>query len=104
MELRLTHFPYCVQRLKDGRYIVLNRDYKPLGIQSREWVEYATDPSASKIKITPAAARKISWEASDSIDAIFLYNDGCVPTDGAAHMTAYCKRLAVLMAIKIKTP
>ena len=100
MELRSTHFPYCVQRLKDGRYITRNRYYKQLGIQSSEWVNYETHPSAIGIKITLAAAKKISWENSDDLEAIFLYNDGCVPTDSAAHMAAYCKRLAVLMKIK----
>lgn len=102
MELRWTHFPYCVQRLKDGRYIVLNRDYKPLGIQSSERVVYETHPSAINIKVTPATARKISWKESDDIGVIHLYNDGCVPTSSAAHTAAYCKRLSVLMAIKIK--
>lgn len=100
MELRSTHFPYCVQRLKDGRYIPLNRYYKPLGIQSSEWVNYETHPGATSIKITPATAKKISWNSSDDLESIFLYNDGCVPTDGAVHMAAYCKRLAVLMKIK----
>lgn len=102
MELRSTHFPYCIKRIADGRYIPLNRNYKPLGIQSSDWVTYETDPSATAIAITAAAARNISWAGSEDLDTIYLYNDGCIPTESAAHMSAYLKRLDVLMKLKRK--
>ncbi|MFA7278620.1 MAG: hypothetical protein WC100_00830 [Sterolibacterium sp.] len=104
MGLRWTHFPYCLQRLKDGRYIILNRRYKPIGNQGTNWVDYETDPTVVKIRMTKATAKKLSWKGSEDVEVIHLYNDGCIPTNGAAHMTAYCKRLAILMALKIKTP
>ena len=100
MELRKTHFPYCVNRLQDGRYILLNRNYKPLGIQSRDWVNYETDPSAIAMKITDSIAKKISCNPNEGLDRLYLYNDGCIPTDSAAHMTAYLKRLAVLLRLQ----
>ena len=102
MTIRITHFPYCVQRLKNGRYIVLNRRYKPLGVLSNEFVDYESHPSSVSIRMTKATAMKLSWKGSDNVDVIHLYNDGCIPTNGAAHMTAYTKRLAVLMSIKVK--
>jgi len=101
LEFRRVFMPYCIQRLKDGRFIVLNRDYKPLGIQTRELVDYDTHPSAAKIKITKAVARKLSWDDKENVDAIFFYNDGCVPTKSAVHMDAYLARLAVLAKLKI---
>jgi len=104
MELRWTHFPYCVKRLKDGRYIILNRRYKPLGNQTHDYITYETDPSAVALTITPAIAKKLSWKEESNVDVIHLYNDGCIPTESAAHMAAYCKRLAVLAALKVKTP
>ena len=104
MELRFTHFPYCLKRLEDGRYIVLNRRYKPLGNQKTDFVVYEGDPSVIDAKITPATARKLSWKSSEDTSVIHLYNDGCIPTESAAHMTAYCRRLAVLMALKVKAP
>jgi hypothetical protein len=100
MELRKTHFPYCIQRLEDGRYIILNRNYKPLGNTTGEWIDYATDASVVKLNITTATAKKLSWEESQNIEKIFLYNDGCIPTSSSAHMNAYLKRLSVLMKIK----
>lgn len=102
-ELRRTHMPYCIQKLADGRYIVLNRKYKPLGIQSEEWVTYETHPSAVSINITSARAIKLDCEARENVECIYLYNDGCIPTHGAAHMKAYLNRLAMLMKIKIKS-
>lgn len=102
MELRTTHFPYCLNRLQDGRYIILNRNYKPLGVQTSEWVTYETEPTVISINLTPAKAKAISWEGSENVDRVYLYNDGCIPTDGAAHMSAYLKRLGVLMNIKRK--
>ncbi|MBP6651008.1 MAG: hypothetical protein KA181_01070 [Xylophilus sp.] len=41
---------YCLIRLKDGCYIAVNRQYKPLGVMSGEWVEYETHPSIFKFK------------------------------------------------------
>lgn len=101
MEFRHYFMPYCIQRLKDGRYIVLNRQYKPLGTFSGEWVDYDTHHSACKLKITPAAAKKIAWNGSDNLDVIHLYNDGTVPTSSPEHLRAYFQRLSVLMHLKI---
>jgi len=101
-EVRYLFMPYCIQRLQDGRHIILNRNYKPLGTLNREFVDYDAHPSAAKIKITKASARKISYEASDAIDRIYLYNDGCVPTSGAAEMKAYLARLGALAKLKVE--
>ena len=54
MELvRSSHMPYCIQRLEDGRYIVLNRHYKPLGETTREWVTYETPPRRARCRSPP---------------------------------------------------
>ena len=93
--------PYCVMRLEDGRHIVLNRKYKPLGNPTRDWVKYEDDPSAVRFKgLTAARAAKMSWEGSPNLEAIYLYNDGCIPDDGVANWRAYCLRLAVLMKLE----
>ena len=102
MELRCTHFPYCLRRTTDGCYILLNRNYKPLGNQSGEWINYDTDPSASPLNITAAVAKKLSWDGSENLGTIYLYNDGCTPTDSAEHMAAYLKRISVLMKLERK--
>jgi len=102
IEFRWAFMPYCLHRLKDGRYIVLNRSYKPLGIQTRDWVDYDTHPTAARIKITKATARKLSWEAKEDLDVIFLYNDGRVPTKSASNMDAYLAKLAIMAKLKVE--
>lgn len=96
-ELRRIFLPYCVQKLEDGRYIILNRKYKPLGISDSAWVVYEEHPSAVTIKgLTAAKAKKISHKASDDRDTIHLYGDGCIPTQEKAHWVAYSERLRLL--------
>jgi hypothetical protein len=53
------------------------------------------------LKITAKDAEKLSWSGSDALDRIYLYSDGCVPTDGKDHLAGYQKRLAVLMALQL---
>lgn len=101
-EARWIFLPYCLQKLKDGRYIVLNRKYKPLGVRSSEWVVYEDHPSAAFMKITPATAKKLSWKGSDDLDVIHLYNDGSIPNESAEHLQAYAKRLKVLMDLSVE--
>lgn len=101
-ELRWTHFPYCLDRQPDGRYAVLNRSYKPVGMMVSNFVTYADNPVLVKIKgLTPLRASKMSYAGSTDLDRIYFYNDGCVPTSSAANMSAYLKRLAVLMKLTI---
>jgi len=103
-ELRRTHMPYCIHRTADGRYIVLNRNYKPLGVQTGDWVTYENHPSAVELNITKIRAAKLDCQGRENTDRIYLYNDGCIPTDGDAHMKAFLGRLSVLMKLKFKPP
>ena len=70
MELvRSSHMPYCIQRLEDGRYIVLNRHYKPLGETTREWVTYETHPTTCALQITARQAAQIDWDGREASTA-----------------------------------
>lgn len=101
-EVRAVHLPYCIQRQPDGRYVILNRDYKPLGFRTQERVEYGDYPVSVKLKgLTKRLAAQLSWEGSSDLDKIHLYDDGCVPTDSAKKMQAYMQRLSILAKLKI---
>ena len=96
-DVRSVHLPYVIDRLEDGRYVVLNREYKPIGFQTSSWIDYETYPIAVRFtRMTKATARRLSFEGSEDLNSIALYNDGCVPTASAAHMKAYLKRLSIL--------
>ena len=61
-DLRATLLPYCLQRLPDGSYIALNRDYKPLGFIGCGWVRYEDYPARFRFvrKPSPATIRALS--------------------------------------------
>lgn len=93
--------PYCLQRLASGRWLVLNRGYKPLGAPIDQRVDYETVPGA-RVKLTAAAKRKLDYKGNGdpTADRIWLYNDGCLPTASPAHWRAYQARLEVLAKLR----
>lgn len=100
---RAIYLPYCVQQLGDKTWVILNRNYKPLGSGTTDYVEYEDIPIAFRIaKITPAQAKKISYKGdADATEIIYLYDDGCVPTYSKKDMAAYLPRLEALMKLKL---
>ena len=102
-ELRHTHFPYCLDRQEDGSYVLLNRNYKPVGFMTDDWVKYEQYPVGVKLKgITEKLAAELDARGRANLDRIYFYNDGCLPTESAEHMQAYMARLAKLMALRIE--
>lgn len=99
---RRVFLPYCLIRVEEHRYVVVNRLYKPLGISQMEWVDYGLH-AVTFSGLGPAKAKKLSWSASDDLERIYLYNDGCIPTDDPKHWDAYQKRLALLAALKVSS-
>lgn len=96
-------FPYCLKRLDDGMYVVLNRKYKPIGFDTSEHIEYESLPICHKVKgINRNTAARLSWENSDDVDAIFLYSDSCIPTENDENMNSYFERIKILAKYKIQ--
>jgi hypothetical protein len=98
---RQIYFAYCVHQLADKSWVVLNRNHKLLGSDS---AEYESVPAPFRIaKITGTQAQKISYLGeNDAEGKIYLYNDGCIPSDSEKDMAAYLKRLSVLMNLELK--
>ena len=100
-DFRSVHLPYCLKKQSDGKYIVLNREYKPIGFKTRDRVDYEKYPIAVKFKrFTAKTAATLSWSGSANVNSIFLYNDGCVPTKGAKNMRDYLKKLEILAKLR----
>lgn len=101
-----THLPYCLHKSSDGRWLVLNRNYKPLGTLSQEWVDYDTHPARLKLHprtvaaIAKAATNVISDKAGNP-EVIYFYDDGCIPTDSTPNWNAYSKQLSRVMHAKV---
>ena len=102
-ELRQLVLIYCLQRQPDGSYIALNRRYKPLGFAATERVDYEASPVRFKFKRALSAAQvaALSFAGESDPQRIYLYNDGCIPTDSAAHWAAYSARLERLAGYKV---
>jgi hypothetical protein len=91
------HLPYVIKRVEDGRYVVLNREYKPLGFRTPDRVDFRDYPIAATFEgLTAKVGAKLSHDRSDGLDEITLYSDACIPTESAANMIAYVKRIALL--------
>lgn len=105
-DFRGNWMPYALVKIEDdnGGWIPLNRHYKPLGVSSKEWVDYSSVPVECRIKsIKPSTARRLSWKqenhcASESM--IFLYNDSCIPTKSKKDWQAYSEKLDILASLK----
>jgi len=111
-DFRFTHLPYCIKKLPSGNYIALNREYKPIGFYSNAWVDYeATGATFKPNGLTKALAAKISYDGRgfrrspiDGTECLWLYNDGCIPTNSKAGMEGYLRRLGILLKLKVEAP
>ena len=99
---RQIFLPYVIQRLDDGRHIVLNRLYKPLGVSDPTHLDYSADRSALKIQgLTATQAKAISVHGDDDTAEIYLYDDGTTPDSSPANWAAYAARLQRLAKLKV---
>ncbi|WP_198805938.1 hypothetical protein [Leptolyngbya sp. BL0902] len=102
-DFRSVFFPYCLEKQPDGRYVVLNREYKPLGFKTRKYITYEEYPICVELKgLGPARAEKLSCHGDPNMDVIYLYDDSCVPTKSAEHMNNYLERLKILAKLKVQ--
>ena len=99
---RQIFMPYCLSKQADGSWVILNRDYKPIGFRTRAHVNYEDYPIAVRFKkLTPAILKKVSFEPiSADPSQVWLYNDGCLPNESSANMQAYLTRISYLMDLE----
>ena len=102
-EFRLLFLIYCLDRQPDGSYLALNRRYNPIGFTTTNKVDYEANAVRFKFKRALSAAQvaALSFAGESDPQRIYLYNDGCIPTDSAAHWAAYSARLARLAGYKV---
>jgi len=111
-DFRFTHMPYCIKKLPSGNHIALNREYKPIGFHSNARVDYEATRATFKLNgLIKALAAKISYDGRgfrrspiDGTECLWLYNDGCIPTNSNADMEDYLQRLGLLLKLKVESP
>lgn len=99
-ELMYTHFPYCIQHLDKDRYIILNRDYKPLGTEA--FSDYVSHSSVIRINMTKKRAVKLSHNHSDNIERVYLFENTPGTLSDRKKFSEYMARLAELAKMKTK--
>lgn len=101
--LSLTHFPYCIKRVGHDDYVLLNRFHLPLGFRAPDVTGAPTLSIAfTPRKLTPSVARTISFDHSEGLDEIYLYDDTCSPTLGGVHLADYLTRLWSLLHLRVE--
>ncbi len=102
---RITHLPYCLARLGDGHFLPLNRNYKPVGTTSREWVDYETHPDRVKLRrLGPKTQAKLHAGArpipAKGPAFIHLYTDESCPGTSTKNNAAYFAKIAILASMR----
>ena len=101
-DVRAAFLPYCLDKQPDGRYALLNREYKPVGFFTRDWINYADYPVLVTLKgLGPKTIERLSYKGSSDPERIYLYNDESVPTRSEQNMKEYLKRLSILAKLKV---
>ena len=93
-----TYMPYCLKRTREASYVVLNRDYKPLGGDRHESYDYLQYDVI--LPITEEDARAMSHEGSPSLESIHFYKDSFRLLESEKPMREYLKRLAVFSRLR----
>lgn len=102
-DFRAVYMPYCIDRMKDGKYVVLNRTYRPLGFITHDHIRYDEYPIAAEFtKLGEKTAAKLSWNGNTDLSRIYLYNDSTNPLRSDENMANYLERLKILAKLKIK--
>lgn len=102
-DFRSIYLPYCLKKQTDGSFIVLNREYKPLGFNTLTHVKYEDYPISTKFKgLTEKQITKVAYNGKMDHDCIFLYNDASIPTSSKENMKNYLDRLQILANLKVK--
>ena len=102
-DFRSIYMPYCLKKQDDGSYAVLNREYKPVGFNTRDFIKYEDYPVTTKFKgIGVGMATKLSCDGNSDTEIIFLYDGSCTPTSTKENMNLYLKKLEILAKLSVK--
>lgn len=97
-------FPYGMQKNSDGSWTLFNRNYKPVGVVTADFAQL--DSPNHKVQIHglgPSTLKKLDHTGAGEADRIYFYNDGSAPSLSSACMSAYLKKLQLLMNLKVAT-
>jgi len=98
--------PYCLHRIKGNIYLPLNRNYKPIGVTTKEWVNYENYQHLY-VKFSRCPSKiKIEWHyviknEAGVIDKLFFYGDRL--DSRAMYFEKYLSVMSKAKLINVKT-
>lgn len=103
------NMPYGMEKNDKNEWFVFNREYKPLGFNTNERVEYEKYPVFVRYKaLTEAKLQKLACPKEDTIRRnekgeirmIWFYSDGTNPKDSPKYWNDYFERIKILSSLK----
>ena len=92
------YLPYCLRRLDDGSWVALNRKYKPVGFNTRDWTDYDDYPVSFNFGPRDEKVLRTLSVDDDQIEGIvYLYSDSCAPDRSPRDASNYFNKLGKLM-------
>lgn len=83
--------PYGLQHVSEGKYLIVGRDYTPVGMAENKWVDYK--------EFTNLHLDMSTEDFAPLGGETYLYNDGSTPWDSRKNAEAYLRRLEKLIEI-----
>ncbi len=99
--------PFCLERLSDGAWLALNRNYKPLGCRERKRVEYEAHPARQRLDgLTLDVARLVSYNpvGNDIPSTVYLHDAVTRLRNSPEHLRSYLEALDLLVEIGLVLP
>ena len=105
---REAFMPYCLTKLPNGKWVILNREYVPLGYTTAasSSIDYQKiiEESAVPLKLTPKKIAKLAAvglnDKRDTSQRFWLYNDSCAPFN-KKYKDAYLEKIKLLMDLEV---
>ena len=107
------NMPYGMRKNEKNEWFVFNREYKPLGFNTNEHIEYENYPVFVKYKgLTETKLQKLACSKENSIQRdengniymIWFYSDATNPKDNPRHWNDYFDRIKILSILKSSEP
>lgn len=104
------NMPYGMTKNEEGEWFVFNREYKPLGWNTSERIEYKEYPVYTKYEgLTNKVLRNLSWglgrgikkDENGNINTVWFYDEVTNPKDHPKHWEAYLERIKTLAQLKV---
>lgn len=102
------NLPYGIQRNDADEWSAFNREYKPLGWKTTDWVEYEDYPIFAKYKsLTEAKLLKLASTPDailkgdkGKIIRVFLYDDRTNPASNPRFWQEYFEKIELLSSLQ----